>query len=86
LTPSELVEVNKRWQRKINDRDDDYDLKNERIRDFIVPLTPEHIITGILIPDDNGRLKKIPFAGTLAEFVGSNDIEDKVRLVFAFDN
>ncbi len=87
LSLSELGEVNRLWQKRINDdRDDDYDLKSERIRDFIVPLAPDHIITGILIPDNDGRVKKIPFAGTLAEFVGSNDIEDKVRLVFAFDN
>ena len=86
LTPSELDGVNQRWQEKINDRDDDYDLKSERIRDFISSLTPDHIITGILIPDDRGNLKKIPFTGTLTEFVGSSDIEDKVRLVFAFDN
>ena len=87
LTPSELREVNRLWQKRINDdRDDDYDLKSERIRDFIVPLTTDHIITGILIPDNDGKIKKIPFAGTLAEFVGSDDIEDKVRLVFAFDN
>ena len=87
LTPSELAEVNRHWQKKINDdRDDDYDLKSERIREFIPPLAPDHVITGIFIPDDNGKIKKIPFAGTLAEFVGSDDIEDKVRLVFAFDN
>jgi len=87
LTLSDLREVNRLWQKRINDdRDDDYDLKSERVRDFIVPLTPDHVITGILIPDNDGKVKKIPFAGTLAEFVGSDDIEDKVRLVFAFDN
>lgn len=88
LTPSELRDVNRHWQKRINDdrEYDDDDLKSERVRDFIESLTPDHIITGIFIPDDSGRLKKIPFAGTLADFVGSNDIEDKVRLVFAFDN
>ena len=87
LTPSELSEVNQRWQRKINDDPDDiHDLRSERIRDFIVAIAADHVITGIFIPNDNGNLKKIPFAGTLAEFVGSDDIEDKVRLVFAFDN
>ena len=86
LTPSELDGVNRRWQRRINDDCEDHDLEIEEVRDFIVPLKPDHIITGILIPDDRGMLKRIPFAGTLVEFVGSDDIEDKVRLVFAFDN
>jgi hypothetical protein len=87
FTPQELREVNRDWcklqHEKWPEEFPDGPLLGE---EFIGCIDPDHIITGIFIPDTGGRLQKQPFAGTLAEFVGSRDIEDRVRLVFAFDN
>jgi len=87
LTPQELRDVNRDWCQKSFDQwPDEFPNGPDLTEEFIKCIDPDHIVTGILIPDTGGRLKKQPFAGTLAEFVGSRDIEDRVRLVFAFDN
>lgn len=88
LTPNELREVNRDWCRlQFDNYPEEFpNGPNPDRQEFISCIDPDHIITGILIPDSGGRLKRQPFAGTLAEFVGSRDIEDRVRLVFAFDN
>jgi len=87
LTPQELRDVNRDWCQKSFDQwPDEFPDGPDLTEEFIKCIDPDHIVTGILIPDTGGRLKRQPFAGTLAEFVGSRDIEDCVRLVFAFDN
>jgi len=88
LTPSEVKRVNEIWRKRItediDDVNDDYD--PSAVLDFIEPLGPEFIISNFIIPDANGKLKDLAVEPVpLAQFVDGN-IEERVRLVFAFDN
>lgn len=88
LTPSEVRNVNRIWcEENYEDFPEEWGEPPDLSLEFIEVLSLNSSVESLLLWDDvRGKLVEQPFAGTLAEFIGSQEIEEKVRLVFAFDN